>query len=261
MFEQSDIIGSYWNPYIQLKQKVLEPAGEVKPESEIYFLLARRLGISPDEISHNIPSPENDEITTFLKKKLIPFPDITIAKLKKSPVLPPNYNEIAFSDFIFNTPSGKIEIFSTEAVSRWGVSPLPDYVPLAEDAKQNTANGSEFSLQLLSPMTKNRIHSQFNNLGFIRQFEPKPQLFIHPYDAEKRKIDHAEMVRVFNKRGELTVEAAFSFGIRQGCVSLSNGWWLSDGACANVLSAGRETDMGHGTAFHDNAVEVEKTKK
>ena len=43
LFEQSDIIGSYWNPYVQLKQKVVEPAGEVKPETEIYYLLGKSL--------------------------------------------------------------------------------------------------------------------------------------------------------------------------------------------------------------------------
>ena len=37
MFEQSDIIGSYWSPYIQFKPKVIESPGEVMPESEIYY--------------------------------------------------------------------------------------------------------------------------------------------------------------------------------------------------------------------------------
>ena len=57
MFEQSDIIGSYWNPYVQLKQKVVEPAGEVKPETEIYYLLAHKLGMDAREIEENIPAP------------------------------------------------------------------------------------------------------------------------------------------------------------------------------------------------------------
>ncbi len=43
MFEQSDVIGAYWHPYIQLKQKVIDPPGQVKPESEIYYELANRL--------------------------------------------------------------------------------------------------------------------------------------------------------------------------------------------------------------------------
>ena len=39
-----------------------------------------------------------------------------------------------------------------------------------------------------------------------------------------------------------------------------NGWWLSEGGGINVLSCARETDMGHGAAFLDNAVEVERAE-
>ena len=46
MFEQSDIIGSYWSPYVQFKPKVIESPGEVMPESEIYFHLAKRLNLN-----------------------------------------------------------------------------------------------------------------------------------------------------------------------------------------------------------------------
>ena len=43
-------IASRRNPYIQLKQKVVEPAGEVKPETEIYYLLAHKLGMDKKDI-------------------------------------------------------------------------------------------------------------------------------------------------------------------------------------------------------------------
>ena len=39
---------------------------------------------------------------------------------------------------------------------------------------------------------------------------------------------------------------------------MTNGFWLTEGGAVNVLSMGRETDMGYGAAFHDNAVEVER---
>jgi hypothetical protein len=43
-------------------------------------------------------------------------------------------------------------------------------------------------------------------------------------------------------------------------VVVHNGWWLSEGGGINLLSAARETDMGHGAAFHDNAVEMERVR-
>ena len=43
-----------------------------------------------------------------------------------------------------------------------------------------------------------------------------------------------------------------------GAPSSHNGWWMQEGGGVNLLSCARETDMAHGAAFHDNAVEVER---
>jgi anaerobic selenocysteine-containing dehydrogenase len=66
-------------------------------------------------------------------------------------------------------------------------------------------------------------------------------------------------VRVFNDRGKVDVTVRLDHSLRPGCIVIHNGWWLSEGGGINLLSAARETDMGHGAAFHDNAVEVELT--
>ena len=62
----------------------------------------------------------------------------------------------------------------------------------------------------------------------------------------------------FHDRGHLTVAVQFDRAIRRGCVSMTNGWWISQGGTVNFLSLGRETDMGHGAAFHDNLVAIER---
>jgi hypothetical protein len=43
-------------------------------------------------------------------------------------------------------------------------------------------------------------------------------------------------------------------------VSVTNGWWIVEGGTVNFCSRGRETDMGHGAAFHDNLVEIEPVR-
>ncbi len=257
MFEQSDIIGAYWHPYIQLKQKVIQPPGEVKPETEIYYLLAQRLGFTSESIKGKIPGPTDGEIEDFLEKKLEPFPELSVEKLKQGPILAPGTQEVAFSDFVFPTPSGKIELYSGEAASRWGLDPLPVFNEPVESAAGSSVETQKYPLYLMTPNTKNRTHSQFNNLKLIRRMSPKPVLAISPQDAEKRNIREGNRVRVFNDRGFLQLEVSIDFGIKQGCVCLPNGWWISEGGNVNFLSYGRETDMGHGTAFHDNLVEVE----
>ena len=110
---------------------------------------------------------------------------------------------------------------------------------------------------MLTPNTKNRIHSQFGNLRMIRQFDDRPVAVMNPDDAVQRGIADGDEIRVFNQRGELRVEVQLDSGLKPGCVCLTNGWWISEGGAVNFLSAARETDMGHGAAFHDNRVQVE----
>ncbi len=252
MFEQTDIIGSYWNPYVQLKPKILEPAGEVKPETEIYYLLAKNLGYSDEIIEKaGIPKPTDNDIEHFLEKILTSVSNISLNELKNSPQLSPFFEEIAFSDLKFNTPSGKIEIFSQQAEHFWNVSPLPTYENL-----QELPENSKYSLYLLTPNTKNRIHSQFNNLESIKILSNEATIYINSQDALQRNIKNNDKVLVFNDRGEIKLTAKINFSLKKGCVAITNGWQGSENP--NFLSCGRETDMGFGTAFHDNLGEVKK---
>ncbi|MDQ1769947.1 molybdopterin-dependent oxidoreductase [Labilibaculum sp. A4] len=252
MFEQSDIIGSYWNPYVQLKQKVLEPAGEVKPETEIYYLLAKRLGMDEAAISKNIPEPTDEAIEEYLNGFLTNFPELSLEALKKGPQLANSFEEIPFADHQFPTPSGKIELYSERAKELWGIDPLPEYVPLPVQ--------KEFPLQLISPNSKNRIHSQFGNLEVIKQFEPEAYLYVHPLDAEAKGIANREKVEIYNHQGKAEVRVQFDLGLRQGNVVLTNGHWAINGAAPNLFTTGKETDIGHGTAFHNTWVDIKRIK-
>ncbi|MEJ2205415.1 MAG: molybdopterin-dependent oxidoreductase [Gemmatimonadota bacterium] len=260
LFEQSDVIGAYWHPYVQLRQKALDPPGEVKPESEIYRLLASRLGMPPDEVDRLIPGPVDEEIDAWLERRLAPFPELSLERLRSGPVVAPGHEEVAFATAVFPTPSGRIEIRSNEAARRWGVDPLPTWEEPVEASSRTGRDAGPYPLYFMTPNTKNRIHSQFGNLRMIRTQDPEPVLSLSPVDALAREIRDGDRVRVFNDRGALEVRCRLDFGIRAGCVSLVNGWWKSDGGAVNLLSAGRETDMGYGAAFHENRVDVERVE-
>jgi len=252
MFEQTDIIGGYWNPYVQLKPKVVEPASEVKPETEIYYLLAQKLGYPKEKINEYLPEPNNDAVEEYLQGKLKEYPELKWDDLKKGPQIANNHEQIAFADMKFKTPSGKIELYSQQATKLWGVDTLPTYEPLAEHDKSDI----KFPLYFMSPNTKNRIHSQFNNLKVIKLFSPEPFVMLHPIDAKYRNIANGDMVKIYNERGYVKVKAQLDYGIKESCVLMTNGWWIKQGGTPNFLSKGRETDMGYGTAFHDNMVDV-----
>lgn len=251
MFEQSDIIGSYWNPYVQLKPKILEPAGQIKTEPEIYYALAQALGFSEEKINQFLPLPGDASIMVYLKKEARKFKELDWKKLKQGPVMAPGIETIAFADKKFKTPSGKIELFSEDAREKWQVSALPGYDPLEEDK-------AEYPFYLLSPNTKNRIHSQFGNLNLIKQFALEPSCILSAEDALKMGIKKGDEVKIFNLKGAFKTKVDISFGLKPGCVVYYNGWWMQEGGSPNVLTTGKETDMGHGTAFHDTKVNIEK---
>jgi anaerobic selenocysteine-containing dehydrogenase len=256
MFEQTDVIGAYWHPYIQIKDKLIDPPGEVRPETEIYWDLAQCLGYSKNDIENVIPEPSDQAIETWLERRLEPFPELSLERLRRGPVLAPGTQEIAWADRVFPTPSGKIELLSAEAGERWGADQLPTYLPNAE--QPSTGRKNSFPLQLLTPNTKNRIHSQFGNLPTIRGLDPDTVAEISPVDAADRGISDGDRIRIFNDRGTVEIMVRLDNSLRPGCIVVHNGWWLAEGGGINQLSAARETDMGHGAAFHDNAVEVEK---
>jgi len=251
MFEQSDIIGSYWNPYVQLKPKVIEPLGEVKPESEIFYMIATQLGYSKQEILKFIPEPGDKNIVEFLKNKLKQYPELKWEDLEKGPVMAPGLEQIAYSDMKFRTASKKIELYSATAAENWHVEALPGF-------NETKKPKNKYLYHLLSPNTKNRIHSQFGNLDVIKQFAPKATVIINAEDAAEKGIEQGERVRIFNDMGECQFSAELNYSIKRGCVVIYNGIWIEEGGTPNLLSKARETDMGHGAAFHDCMVDIEK---
>jgi len=247
MFEQTDVIGAYWHAYLQLRPGIMTPPGEVKPETGIYRALAGRLGF---EVEDTIPAPGEEE--TWLNARLVTL-GLSLDSFKDGPVPAPGCEEVAFADGVYPTPSGRIELLSEEAASRWGNDVLPR--PGLPGVSAVHGEG-KYPLQMMTPNTKNRIHSQFGNLAIIQAYDHGPEVQIHPDDAAARGISIGQRVTLFNDRGEFTVPARIDAGIRRGCVAVTNGWWGTDGALVNLLSQGLETDIAHGAAFHDTLVEV-----
>ena len=250
MFEQSDIIGSYWSPYIQFKPKVIQSPGEVMPESEIYYHLAKRLNM--DVSQEMIPEPGNNNIEQWLENRIKGYSEITLDNLRMAPVLAPGLQQIAWEDLKFNTPSGKIELFSYEAKMKWGISPLADYTGINHSKEEK-----KYPLVFFTPNTGSRIHSQFGNLKIIKETNPEPYIRISPVDAISRSLIDGQKIRVFNQIGELKSRVKITNRVLPGLVVFPNGIWFNEGGGVNQLISGQETDIGFGAAFHDNRVEIE----
>ena len=257
--EQSDVIGAYWHPYLQHRPRLLDPPGEVRPETEVYRALAARLDLEGPALDAAVPGPGEAEVEAWLEERLAAAGGPDLEALKRGPVLSPEFEEVAFADRRFPTPSGKVELRSEEAARLWGVSALPEPAPAGESAADAPEAGS-YPLLLMTPNTKDRIHSQFGNLALIRALDVAPRLHLHPDDAAARGIVGGELLRAFNARGEFRMPARIDRTLLPGTVLSFNGAWRGESAAGGVndCSPGLETDMGHGAAFHENRVQVEK---
>jgi anaerobic selenocysteine-containing dehydrogenase len=200
-----------------------------------------------------IPEPGDENIEYWLEKRIRNCRVIKLDQLKKAPQIPPVIQEIAWHDMKFETPSGKIEIYSSEAKTKWGISPLPEYSEILQPV-----NEEKFPLELLTPNTGSRIHSQFGNLQIIKKTNPEPVVSISPVDAKMRTIISGQKIRVFNMTGELTGKASISNRIPAGIVVFPNGIWFNEGGGINRLISAEETDIGFGAAFHDTRVDIER---
>ena len=63
------------------------------------------------------------------------------------------------------------------------MDPLPLWIAPSEAVPVEESDDGRYPLFLMTPTTKNRIHSQFGNLQMIRVHDPVPLLDISPADA------------------------------------------------------------------------------
>ena len=248
MFEEEDLVTAYWHPYLQLRARVLDPPAGVKTETEIWRLLCERFGF--DTACLRRPPRE------ILRAMLPAGQEDLLEKLECGPVDPSGKGDVAFADGVFPTPSGKVEFESEQAARLWNVDPLPAYLPLEEGHESEVAR--RYPLQLLTCKTRERIHSQFGNLDWIRDVERPRCLDINPTDARARNLTDGDAARVWNERGSVCLKVRVDPGIRAGVVHVIEGRCGPDDPEMNRLTGDGVTDMNFGAVFYECLVEVGK---
>lgn len=248
MFEQEDLVTAYWHPYLQLRARALDPPPGVKTETEIWRLLCERFGFDTTCLTGH---PRE-----ILRAMLPDGQEDLLEKLECGPVDPSGNGDVAFESGRFPTPSGKVEFESEQAARLWGVDPLPAYFPLEEGHESDIAR--RYPLQLLTCKTRERIHSQFGNLDWIRDVERPRRLDINPADARARNLADGDRARVWNERGSVCLLIHVDPGIRPGVVHVIEGCCGLDDPEVNRLIGDGVTDMNHGAVFYECLVEVER---
>jgi len=254
--EYLDLYKSYGHYYLQMSKPAIEPLGEAKPNLEVFRLLARRMGFE-DECFEDT---EYDRMQQALLTQSRFMSGIDFEKLKNGE--PQRLNISAGGDPSadgFSTPSGKLEFYSQTMAER-GLDPLPAYVACSE-GPENHALRKRFPLQLLAPPAVHFLNSTFGAVDEQCRRMGRPSLKINPADAEARGVSNGDLVRVLNDRGSAELYAEVTDDSRKGVVVAESVWWAKHspgGRAVNALVSTRLTDLGGGSTFQCNLVQVEK---
>jgi anaerobic selenocysteine-containing dehydrogenase len=265
--EHFDIHGSYGHLYVQVNQPAIAPLAEAKPNTEVFRLLARRMGFEPELLEITDEQLAAEALSPGQGPKTYPradaFAGITLDRLRtEGPIrlnLPRDYLPFAHGDF--GTPSGKCELYSPQLAAQ-GLDPLPNYTPPHEDPQTRPELAARYPLQLVTPPEPTFLNSTFVNVDPLRRAASEPTLQIHPIDAAARGLHDGQMTRVFNDRGSFLAKAVIGDTVKPGVVVSQGVWWnkyTQDRVNCNVTSSSRLTDFGAGATFFDNLVQVEAT--
>jgi anaerobic selenocysteine-containing dehydrogenase len=254
--EHIDAHLAYGHLYMMANNAAIAPIGEAKPNTEIFRLLAARMGFIDPCFS------EDDD---QLAAKAFDSRDARAVHfdwdaLKQRGWQKLNMPDAPFANGGFPTPSGKCEFYSSAMLAD-GHDPVPTYTPPYESVASNPELAQKYPLAMISPPARNFLNSTFVNVKSLRGAEGEPHLDIHPGDSASRGIADGDMVRIFNDRGSFVARARVTAKARPGLVVGLSVWWkkiAGDGKNANEVTSQRLTDMGRAPTFYDTLVEVEK---
>ncbi len=258
-----------------LMPKITEAPAEAMSDYRISAAIAKKLGI---EKEYTEERNEKEWIAWSVEQfRESRYPDIpALEDWEKSGKSLYHINvtepKIAFADFRkdpknnpLNTPSGKIELFSSLLWKKGNpteIPAVPKYIqewesPFGEESKK-------YPIQAVGHHYMGRVHSTHDNNPWTKEAFPQ-RLFINPIDAKKRGLENGDFVRIYNDRGSVIQQCRVTQKIMPGVVDLPQGaWWKADkhgndiGGCINTLTSERWSPLAFGNTQHTIMVEIEK---
>ena len=214
-----DDIGHFGLPhgFILSRPKIIEPTGECWPDLKILNELGKRLGHT-----QYFWSDMRECFDEILKPAGMTYDDF-----KNIGMLKGKWEYRGYEKKGFNTPSGKVEIFSQQ-LKDWGYDPLPIYQELPESPVTTPGLYEEYPLIFTSAKDPFYFHSASRNIPSLRKLSPGPVVLIHPDTASHFGINEEDWVAIETKRGMIRQKAKLTNEIDPRVIILSFGWWFPE---------------------------------
>jgi len=248
-------VGPFKQPFVGLRQPVVEAPHDQKPNWWIAKRLAEKLGLGA-----YYPWQDIEEFLAWRVQEA----GLDFAELKAKGIVLGEPEPLYFADGVpaeFDTPSGKIEFFS-EQLADAGFDPVPRYRP--------PEAGPPGSYRLLFGRAPVHTFSRTQTNPILMQVMSENEVWLNAAEAAQRKLRNGDRVRLRNQDGVRSdpVKVRATDRIRPDCVYMVHGFGhtakglrqaLGKGASDAQLVTRYAVDplMG-GTAMNVNFVTIEK---
>ncbi len=231
---------------VQLRQKVVEPRGEARSDTEIIFDLAGRLGLGDVFWNGDIEAAYRDQLGPT---------GLSLEELRQHPggvQLPLQTHHRKFAEQIngsprgFNTRTRKIELYS-ETMLEHGYPPLPEYEEPLVGPISRPDLAEQFPLILTCAKNTLFCETQHRALPSLRRQAMDPEVELHPAAAAERGIRPGDWVRIETPQGSVRARARMNDSLTANVVCGQHGWWQ---ACPEIGAPGYDPFTSEGANFN-----------
>jgi anaerobic selenocysteine-containing dehydrogenase len=206
-----------WTGYLKCDPKFTDPPGEAWPDIKIINELAKRLGLGEYFF---------DDAEEVLDLWLKPS-GLTYEQFKEKRILYPSrvYLE-GHEDTYFQTPSGKVELYS-EQMAQLGIGALPTWEEVLK-ASGVACESDAYPLLMTNRKERAFMLSQGKTIKKLRTKFPEALVEIHPWTAREAGVDEGDMVYIETPKGRIQQKVKLNSDIDPRVVMPAFGWWYPE---------------------------------
>jgi anaerobic selenocysteine-containing dehydrogenase len=231
---------------VQLRQRVVEPQGEARSDTEIVFELAKRLGLGEHFWEADIEAAYRHQLGPA---------GLSLEDLRRQPggmrlPLQARYRKFAQEEEGlprgFRTPTSKIELYS-ETMLDHGYPPLPEYAEPLVSPVSRPDLAARYPLILTCTKHTLFCESQHRALPSLRRKAMDPEVELHPEAAAERGIHPGDWVKIETPEGSVKARARLNDSLDPQVVCGQHGWWQ---ACPEIGAPGYDPFSSEGANFN-----------
>ena len=209
---------------VQLRTPLVPPVGEARPDIEVIFDLATRLGLGPHFFG--------GDVDAGWRHQLAPS-GVTLDQLRRHPEgvrVPVETRHRKYAEAGdggvprgFATPTGMVELYAERFVDV-GQPPVPTFTEPGLSPRSRPDLAARFPLVLTCAKSLHFCETQHRQVAALRRHVPDPLVELHPHTAGGRGIAEGDWVEITTPLGSVRARAAFNDTLAPDVVSGQHGW-------------------------------------